>query len=322
MYAYLGSSPLARGLRHHPIRGGPRRGIIPARAGFTWRGTRPAPWGPDHPRSRGVYRRHRPRGHGRERIIPARAGFTRSPRRGLRRYRDHPRSRGVYFGTIFHYFLSSGSSPLARGLLERTHHARHLRRIIPARAGFTCGCAARVGGSWDHPRSRGVYYRERMVQALQTGSSPLARGLPAGRDRGSFRGGIIPARAGFTRQVGLDPLFRTDHPRSRGVYKCRAPKMLTGRGSSPLARGLPVKTSSPCTRTGIIPARAGFTRRPRQAAGTSRDHPRSRGVYFGRAAPDGSRPGSSPLARGLPIFSSSERNTHGIIPARAGFTPP
>ena len=51
----LGSSPLARGLLLHPLRGVQGEGIIPARAGFTrlprsgWLGL------PDHPRSRGVY---------------------------------------------------------------------------------------------------------------------------------------------------------------------------------------------------------------------------------------------------------------------------
>ena len=51
-----GSSPLARGLLSPAGPSGIRRGIIPARAGFT----RPRPpgrsWTTDHPRSRGVYK--------------------------------------------------------------------------------------------------------------------------------------------------------------------------------------------------------------------------------------------------------------------------
>ena len=72
------------------------------------------------------------------------------------------------------------------------------------------------------------------------------------------------------------------------------------RGSSPLARGLPLTPAYWRRRTRIIPARAGFTGprlRPRRRRG---DHPRSRGVY--RRVPDGDQ-------RGI-----------GIIPARAGFT--
>ena len=51
----VGSSPLARGLRHADRVSGRRPGIIPARAGFTMPTSGPpvAPW--DHPRSRGVY---------------------------------------------------------------------------------------------------------------------------------------------------------------------------------------------------------------------------------------------------------------------------
>ena len=56
-------------------------------------------------------------------------------------------------------------------------------------------------------------------------------------------------------------------------------------------------------------------------SGPGPDHPRSRGVY--RAPTCGPRcgPGSSPLARGLPVSSIWNAISSGIIPARAGFTP-
>ena len=50
-----GSSPLARGLRRQRRRHRGRRGIIPARAGFTAASERPRSARSDHPRSRGVY---------------------------------------------------------------------------------------------------------------------------------------------------------------------------------------------------------------------------------------------------------------------------
>ena len=50
-----GSSPLARGLRVHPVGDSCVHGIIPARAGFTGCRKRIAECPPDHPRSRGVY---------------------------------------------------------------------------------------------------------------------------------------------------------------------------------------------------------------------------------------------------------------------------
>ena len=173
----MGSSPLARGLPQagHPV--GDRRGIIPARAGFTSRILVRRRRMKDHPRSRGVYevthfmmlpaagssplarglprqpRQHPPR----VRIIPARAGFT-PPRRGWRReWWDHPRSRGVYRARMTVLRRFQGSSPLARGLRGHEPGRRRPRRIIPARAGFTPRRRSRGCASTDHPRSRGVY---------------------------------------------------------------------------------------------------------------------------------------------------------------------
>ena len=50
------------------------------------------------------------------------------------------------------------------------------------------------------------------------------------------------------------------------------------------------------------------------------DHPRSRGVYCSTSDTIRLKPGSSPLARGLPIDPHLFRREAGIIPARAGFT--
>ena len=91
-------------------------------------------------------------------------------------------------------------------------------------------------------------------------------------------------------------------------------------GSSPLARGLPEDYTPPAGRTGIIPARAGFTPRRPQGRPRRRDHPRSRGVYRDPPGSDGSPDGSSPLARGLLLGVGQGDGAVGIIPARAGFT--
>ena len=137
LFTAIGSSPLARGLHlgRNDDRGVGR--IIPARAGFTLGASGDTMIVPDHPRSRGVYRRaprcrsscrgssplargllpQEARGGPEHRIIPARAGFTQCPRHPPARRRDHPRSRGVY--------QRGGDGP------------RHDGRIIPARAGFT-----------------------------------------------------------------------------------------------------------------------------------------------------------------------------------------
>ena len=152
-----GSSPLARGTR----RGGSRRGgeqrIIPARAGNTAGALNMASIPPDHPRSRGEHPICRaasakvsgssPLARGtppapvcrraRGRIIPARAGNTSAPRPSRICGSDHPRSRGEHMQSKCNANRMLGSSPLARGTLDRRHVGEVFARIIPARAGNT-----------------------------------------------------------------------------------------------------------------------------------------------------------------------------------------
>ena len=111
-----------------------------------------------------------------------------------------------------------------------------------------------------------------------------------------------------------------DHPRSRGVYTSIRLKGNSLLGSSPLARGLPAETAKRAEEARIIPARAGFTAPARVKGGTSRDHPRSRGVYWTCTSPRGRPAGSSPLARGLQPGDERTQIERRIIPARAGFT--
>ena len=159
-----------------------------------------------------------------------------------------------------------------------------------------------------------------MIRALDDGSSPLARGLPARIGRGDHACRIIPARAGFTSENN-QPYERTqDHPRSRGVYFSFATILMFVAGSSPLARGLPC-SARPAPLTGwIIPARAGFTRASTRKPDGPMDHPRSRGVYHHYDRPLLRHLGSSPLARGLPPRDLAALTRRRIIPARAGFT--
>ena len=92
-------------------------------------------------------------------------------------------------------------------------------------------------------------------------------------------------------------------------------------GSSPLARGLPLRMilGRLCGR--IIPARAGFTCEDIVESHVGSDHPRSRGVYKVGDGHGDPLVGSSPLARGLQRPVDRPGGLRGIIPARAGFTP-
>ena len=298
--AHGGSSPLARGLRERLWRHNRVSGIIPARAGFTTRSSESWRRRPDHPRSRGVYgqvtgldagspgssplarglhgappAQHAPAG-----IIPARAGFTPQCMFTNSKTSDHPRSRGVYTAPYMWYELTTGSSPLARGLQTFRRSRSPIIGIIPARAGFTARQGVENIGLEDHPRSRGVYYQNLDSMPGGSGSSPLARGL--------------------RRALAAHATPGTDHPRSRGVYKSIAKNVTVEDGSSPLARGLPGRPVERAAENRIIPARAGFTLPSGKPTTNLRDHPRSRGVYGPWLAGTEYRGGSSPLARGLP----------------------
>ena len=197
---------------------------------------------------------------------------------------------------------------------------KNSRGIIPARAGFTTTMASSGLLSEDHPRSRGVYVSVSAGYRISFGSSPLARGLHISPVLISALGRIIPARAGFTAALASHTGTEKDHPRSRGVYPSRVLAVAEVAGSSPLARGLPQSIPKLTDRSGIIPARAGFTPNFPYKELRYRDHPRSRGVYYLPAEVDALLSGSSPLARGLQITPGPIGPGVRIIPARAGFT--
>ena len=251
------------------------------------------------PLARGLPGRIRVQGQA-PRIIPARAGFT-----TMSFDTDKP---------------PIGSSPLARGLQPHLAGDQAGLRIIPARAGFTATSTPCLGSTGDHPRSRGVYTPARLSETVNSGSSPLARGLLSLRRRILGRGRIIPARAGFTWLRRGPPIGSPDHPRSRGVYALATLKESGVEGSSPLARGLRASIDLHEPEHRIIPARAGFTRGVASWPIEPSDHPRSRGVYPVGGRPHSRARGSSPLARGLRASASCGDDVAGIIPARAGFT--
>ena len=217
--------------------------------------------------------------------------------------------------------IAAGSSPLARGLPQGLFELLGDRRIIPARAGFTAKGGVWYRSSADHPRSRGVYMRSPSFICDTAGSSPLARGLQIGGPLVIHRSRIIPARAGFTRQLLELRRGLWDHPRSRGVYGQCCEHFQSADGSSPLARGLLGMFYAIRFPNGIIPARAGFTSPMNKSVQTAQDHPRSRGVYSSTNTYGAALSGSSPLARGLLAVQGGSEWRFRIIPARAGFTP-
>ena len=152
------------------------------------------------------------------------------------------------------------------------------------------------------------------------GSSPLSRGIRVGCRRGTATAGIIPALAGNTSGSLTSGGQLMDHPRSRGEYTGPSRRRCTGRGSSPLSRGILGRRRRPRACERIIPALAGNTPAPRAAEGRCTDHPRSRGEYRRSRAAAVSRSGSSPLSRGILCYPAKQPSLYGIIPALAGNT--
>ena len=213
-----------------------------------------------------------------------------------------------------------GSSPLARGTLVVAKGTGFCRRLIPARAGNTprrwnpAGCPA------AHPRSRGEHLVEAHNTALDSGSSPLARGtLHAGSHRPPERR-LIPARAGNTSAGDGEPVPVTAHPRSRGEHVAGAFGDGPWVGSSPLARGTPRSGLSPPGLSRLIPARAGNTHMREDGDAFLTAHPRSRGEHRSLSPFERRQAGSSPLARGTPPAWFAGALCCRLIPARAGNT--
>ena len=111
-----------------------------------------------------------------------------------------------------------------------------------------------------------------------------------------------------------------DHPRSRGVYGRRKRMNPWFFRIIPARAGFTRRPHPRHDRRRIIPARAGFTTARTRPSTRTWDHPRSRGVYGNMRAGMESHGGSSPLARGLRVGRVLEALGARIIPARAGFT--
>ena len=152
------------------------------------------------------------------------------------------------------------------------------------------------------------------------GSSPLTRGTCKKALEVVQFTGLIPAHAGNTwKSRKLRSLSRA-HPRSRGEHFPLIDPELQNQGSSPLARGTPPLGGQRRPARGLIPARAGNTKRVCSKSSPKWAHPRSRGEHCVMKWTAWATRGSSPLARGTQRFHVHGSPFVGLIPARAGNT--
>ena len=315
-------------------------GLIPARAGNTYAQKCPCPAPRAHPRSRGEHaiaalcenteEGSSPLARGTPskprisacamRLIPARAGNTQPMMIFACIPWAHPRSRGEHPPRSAACWIARGSSPLARGTLLPGFRALTPVGLIPARAGNTGVPIVAFLAREAHPRSRGEHGWHVSPSLEETGSSPLARGTPCKLTHRVHTGGLIPARAGNTDAPVAVQRGQAAHPRSRGEHGFKRRVALMRLGSSPLARGTQSPPQLLSLPHRLIPARAGNTLISLWIFVCFSAHPRSRGEHRTSSFEVSLDFGSSPLARGTPVWLLQRLSLARLIPARAGNT--
>ena len=258
-----GSSPHARGTRNGAGPPGMPFGIIPACAGNTESQSSSSSSARDHPRMRGehltvnhravIQRGSSPHARGTRGqgdavqvavgIIPACAGNTGTRNIFYKHRGDHPRMRGEHLLRICMRNAGRGSSPHARGTHGSIRGARRLLGIIPACAGNTQSRNVDISLRVDHPRMRGEHTASSRYMSRSAGSSPHARGTPSSPINARECIGIIPACAGNTKGTATKAGATRDHPRMRGEHLNQAQRTGLDPGSSPHARGTPIRLS-------------------------------------------------------------------------------
>ena len=149
------------------------------------------------PQARGTHRRSGNAGV-RHRFIPASAGNTTARTATASSTSVHPRKRGEHCCIHRRGSMPYGSSPQARGTLDRPARAGGDGRFIPASAGNTSTPAPRPSRPTVHPRKRGEHCDMLARKLLRSGSSPQARGTLRRGGAPLPRCRFIPASAGNT----------------------------------------------------------------------------------------------------------------------------
>ena len=170
-----------------------------------------------------------------------------------------PHARGAHWLIPLAVIWGLGSSPHARGArVDRTVRAV-TDGLIPACAGSTRTPTPTHSPPPAHPRMRGEHLQALPKGRAVVGSSPHARGARKERGRNDPSPRLIPACAGSTvAEHRLESTWRA-HPRMRGEHLTRLDNAFERDGSSPHARGAPVRLSPGTPRPGLIPACAGST---------------------------------------------------------------
>ena len=214
--------------------------------------------------------------------------------------------------------LAGGSSPHARGTLRQPCNVAPGGRFIPACAGNarpSCGSRPR---RTVHPRMRGEREMHKVSRDRSDGSSPHARGTPAGRIAGRAQRRFIPACAGNALFADQITSLMSVHPRMRGERVGSSTVVPRVSGSSPHARGTPGNDATVTCTGRFIPACAGNAFRWFLYRCTNSVHPRMRGERWTKVSKYRALFGSSPHARGTLAGGVNGLDCRRFIPACAG----
>ena len=154
--------------------------------------------------------------------------------------------RGERSSSPLMYRRRPGSSPHARGTLRCRLYGAPGRRFIPACAGNAPTYTAAPVGPTVHPRMRGERPPQEMAERTGYGSSPHARGTRHFQKTGRRIRRFIPACAGNAPFECAPANAAAVHPRMRGERVKRRFVFLAADGSSPHARGTPLRWPVPC----------------------------------------------------------------------------
>ena len=335
-----GSSPRVRGKLHENAWFPVVVGLIPARAGKTSTITVSRAVVTAHPRACGenpdggkytagqTGSSPRVRGkpgalvldEGLRGLIPARAGKTPTSWGTKSASAAHPRACGENPSAVGFGSSALGSSPRVRGKQCGGRSWSRCIGLIPARAGKTNGRTAAARSGPAHPRACGENTGTSTCCTAAVGSSPRVRGQHGMFLSSEGARGLIPARAGKTRDCPFVRGCPRAHPRACGENFVAWGRSFAVTGSSPRVRGKRglVRIAHGVDR--LIPARAGKTGHPHRDLPRRRAHPRA----CGENAIDGIvslfTGGSSPRVRGKPCGCPQRRTQLRLIPARAGKT--
>ena len=213
-----------------------------------------------------------------------------------------------------------GSSPQARGTLNKCPKWQRGTRFIPAGAGNTWPVPGDRPACSVHPRRRGEHACRGPAAGRADGSSPQARGTLGGRRPCPVFSRFIPAGAGNTPGICRKFPVQTVHPRRRGEHQISRPGIYRSAGSSPQARGTRILDGRGLYRQRFIPAGAGNTHTADTGQTLPPVHPRRRGEHACDRGEYRNVGGSSPQARGTPELDGVGRDNDRFIPAGAGNT--